>query len=92
MPTDKSASAMFQFRHPGQQPTVPEIARHYDLEPDQIDSAYGVVPTDSLDHLYVVLVASTGFDRLRRRLRELGLEGDPAIGLFADPPVETFDC
>ncbi len=92
MPTDKPAAAMFQFRHTGPQPTVPEIARHYDLGPDEIDSAYGVVPTDSQDHLYVVLVAPTGFDRLRRRLRDLGLEGDPAVGLFADPPAEAFDC
>jgi len=81
---------MFQFRHAGPEPTLQEVAQHYGLPVSDLDSAFGVVATDSVDHLYVVLVAPSGFERLRERLEALGLADDPAVGLFANPTVEPF--
>ena len=81
---------MFQFRHAGGQPTLEQIRQAYGLRPDQVDPEYGVVETDSREGLFVVLVDDGAQRQIEDKLKERGAAGDPAVGVFANPPVEPF--
>lgn len=85
-----TAWALFQFRAEGPAPSTADVAARFRLGPDDLDAGYGVVATDPADHLYVTLVRASAVDRLRRELHERGDDADPAVGVFADGPVEPF--
>jgi hypothetical protein len=81
---------LFQFRHPGGAPTLEQVRAEYGLNPNEVDATFGVIATDTADHLYTVLVDATATARIEARLRATGQNGDPAVGVFSNPRVESM--
>jgi hypothetical protein len=81
---------LFQFRHPGGAPTLEQVRAEYGLGPNEVDATFGVIATDSADHLYTVLVDASATARIDARLRATGRANDPAVGVFSNPNVEPM--
>ena len=82
---------MFQFRHDKEAPSLQDVCLRYSLEDDDVDHDFGVIQTDSVDRLFVVLVNENAQRRLESRMQELGEDKDPAVGVFSNPRVETTE-
>jgi hypothetical protein len=81
--------AMLQFRHPGEPPSIDEVAGRFNLRPEEIDRNYGVVASDPVDGLYVVLVDPAAQARIDAALA--AQPADPATGVFSNPRVEPTE-
>jgi len=84
------ATVMFQFRHTGKSPSLDEVRKEFGLAVGEIDSAFGVIQTDSAEHLYTVLVDEKAAKRIQSKLSERGADKDPAVGVFSNPPIGPF--
>jgi hypothetical protein len=80
---------MFQFRHKGQSPSIEQVRAMFDLRQDEVDAEYGVVQTDSLEGLYLVLVSESATPKIEKKLKND--KNDPAIGVFSNPHIEAYD-
>ncbi len=83
-------TAMLQFRQRGRAPSLKQVQRRFGLDASEIDAEYGVVQTDSTESLYVVRVDAAARPRIAARLKRLGLDDDPQVGIFADPQIEPM--
>ncbi|MGH9178048.1 MAG: hypothetical protein ACRD0N_05785 [Acidimicrobiales bacterium] len=81
------ADLMLQFRQEGQRPTLDEVRQMFGLEPGEVDEAYGVVPTDPSEGVYVVLVRPEAAEKVQGRLA--ARPPHPVEGLFGNPRVEA---
>lgn len=79
---------MLQFKHPGPPPTIDDVRQLFNLAASEIDSQFGVLPTDPSEGLYTVLVDVRASERIKAVLATR--PHDPAEGLFANPRVEPF--
>jgi hypothetical protein len=79
---------MLQFKHPGPPPTIDDVRRLFNLTAEEIDSQFGVLPTDPSEGLYTVLVDVRASERIKAALATR--PHDPAEGIFANPPIEPF--
>ncbi|MGY6551362.1 MAG: hypothetical protein ACXIT4_05635 [Erythrobacter sp.] len=82
-------TAMLQFRHSGEAPSLAEVAALFDLAPDELDGEFGVIATDPAEGLFTVLVDLCASARVTAALARR--PADPVEGLFVNPPVEPFD-
>lgn len=82
------STAMLQFRHRGEAPTLAEVCAAFDLAEHEIDRDFGIVATDPEDGLYTVLVDAAAAPRVEAALATR--ERDPAEGFFANPPIDPF--
>ena len=82
------STLMLQFKHTGPAPTVDDVRRLFNLEANEIDSAFGVIATDPDQGLFTVRVAPTAASRVRAVLATR--RRDSAEGLFADTPIAPF--
>jgi hypothetical protein len=83
---------IFQFRHRRpEEPTLAEVMAAYGLEAEDVDASYGVVKVadDGEGALYSILVTVAARAKVEARLATEGAR-DPAVGLFANPRIETF--
>ncbi len=85
------AYTMFQFRHNSPNPSLKDFMTQFEVREEQIDTTFGIIPTDSEENLFVVMVADEAEEIILKKLKELGLDKDPAIGLFSNPKIEPFD-
>ena len=81
------SKVMFQFRDRGRLPTLDDVCTRFGLRPDEVDSQFGVIPTDSDAGLYVVLVHASAQERIKEKLKTMGADADPAVGVFANPSI-----
>ncbi len=81
-------TVMLQFKHPGAPPTIDDIRRLFNLTIEEIDTQFGVLPTDPSEGLYVVLVDVRASERIKAVLATRS--PNPAEGLFANPRIEPF--
>jgi hypothetical protein len=79
---------MFQFRHKGATPRLDQVSSRYGLSIEQLDADYGVIETDSLEGLHVVLVDEDAQGQIQAKLKERGEDSDPAVGVFSNPRIE----
>lgn len=81
---------MFQFRATATEPRLDEVCEQFDLSQNEVDGDFGVIRTDSREGLYVMMVDDDAARRLEQRLQEMGLAGDPQVGVFSNPSIATF--
>jgi hypothetical protein len=55
-----------------------------------VDSEFGILQSDSKEGLYVMLVDISAQERIKERLRAMGADADPAVGIFSNPRVEPL--
>jgi hypothetical protein len=68
-------------------PATPEAAaRRLGVTVADLDTGYGVVPTDPDAGLHAVMLRAALADKVAARLAV----GDPAEGVFANPRIEPF--
>jgi hypothetical protein len=79
---------MLQFKHPGSPPSVAEVCRLFNLEPDELDVQFGIIATDPADGLYTVLIDAKALKRVEATLATRPRE--PGEGIFANPRIEPF--
>ena len=80
---------MLQVQHPGGQPTLADVRSRFGLAAAEVDEDYGVVPTDRVAGLFVILIKPEAVSKV-----EAALSRDrrhPAEGVFGNPPIEPTD-
>lgn len=82
-------TVMLQFKHQGKAPTLDEVRRLFNLDPDEIDKAFAVVATDPAQSLYTVLIAARAAERVEAVLSTR--PRDPAEGIFSNPRIEPLE-
>ena len=80
--------AMLQVIHKGSPPSLDEVRQLFNLKPEEIDKQFGVIATDPMEGVYVVMVDIKARARVDAALATRAL--DPAEGFFANPPIEPF--
>ena len=80
---------MLQVHHTGGQPTLAEVRSRFGLAAAEVDEDYGVVPTDRMAGLYVILIKPEAASKVEAALS--GNRRHPAEGVFGNPPIESFD-
>jgi hypothetical protein len=80
---------LFQFRHPGSEPTLETLYEEYGFEPGEIDLDYGIVKIDSAESLYAVLVDAAAQERVQARLPSDAEQRN--IGFFANTRIEPIE-
>lgn len=78
---------MIQFHFDGDEPDTQEVARRLAIEPDQIDSEFGVIATDPDAGLYTILVEAEVGAKVQSQLDR---DNDEAVGEFSNPRIEPF--
>jgi len=81
---------MFQFRHKGEIPSMKQVLAMFELYEDEIDTEYGVVQTDSIEGLYLVLVDESAQVKIEKKLKDINAKTDPMVGLFSNPRIEPY--
>jgi hypothetical protein len=84
------SKVMFQFREQHKRPTLDEVCASFDLRPNEVDSEFDVLQSDFQEGLYVVLVDFSAQERLKAKLKTMGADTDPAVGIFSNPGIEPF--
>lgn len=79
-------TVMLQFRQEGPAPTLDDVARTFDLAPEELDAQFGVIATDPTDGLYTVLISAEATERVGAVLASRS--DDPAEGIFSNTRVE----
>jgi hypothetical protein len=85
------SKVMFQFREQRTRPTLEEVCTTFGLRPDEVDSEFGVLQSDSREGLYVILVDASAQERITANLRIVGADADPAVGIFSNPRIEPCE-
>jgi hypothetical protein len=81
-------NVMLQFKHQGPAPFIDEVRRLFNLQVNEIDTQFGVIPTDPAEGIYTVLVAAKASERVKAVLASR--PRNPAEGIFANPRIEPF--
>lgn len=81
------ADLMLQFHYPGGRPELDEALAMFGLERTDVDEAYGVVPTDPSEGIYVILVKPEASGNVETALAKRPKHR--AEGLFGNPRVEA---
>ena len=79
---------MIQFLVPEGVPSLSSAAALLGLDPAELDSEFGVIPTDPDAGLYTVRVSTAAAARARAALDRRGVGG--AEGIFSDPRIAPF--
>ena len=58
-------TVMLQFKHQGPAPLIDEVSRLFNLQVNEIDTQFGVIPTDPAEGIYTVLVAAKASERVK---------------------------
>jgi hypothetical protein len=67
---------------PDQETDLGSVCRRFDLEPHEVDTAYGLVRVDKANSVYAVKIDANAASRIESR-RDVH-------GPFADPPASSF--
>ena len=81
---------LFQFRQKLSTPTIESVCETFGLKTEEVDAEYGVVQTDANEGLFVVMVDEIARTRIDEKLKLLGADSDPAVGIFSNPRIEPF--
>ena len=82
------ADSMLQFHHPGGVPALDTALTMFGLSYGDVDRDYGVVPTNPLEGLYVILVKDHALAKVEAALKSR--EKHAAEGLFGNPRIEPM--
>lgn len=81
-------TVLVQFKEPGPTPSEAEVRRLLDLNEDELDTQFGVIPTDPNEGVYAVRVSQLASKRVESALA--ARPSDPAEGIFSNPRIEAF--
>lgn len=79
------AKIMMTIHAPQGSPTLQEVIQRYAIEPDEIDSQFGVVPTDPDRNEYTILIEQSAANKVSPN------QDWDVSGPYSNPIIETFD-
>ncbi|AQG80277.1 hypothetical protein [Spirosoma montaniterrae] len=80
---------MLQFKAQQEQPSLESVKQQFKLSDEAIDKEFGVIETDSTEHLYVVMVDAGQQARIEKILARKAAK-HPAEGFFSNPPIKPI--
>lgn len=81
-------TVLVRFKEPEPTPSVEKIRRLLDLNDDELDTKFGVIPTDPAEGADAVPVSELAGKRVESALA--ARPSDPAEGIFSNPRSEAF--
>jgi hypothetical protein len=77
------AGLLFNITWEQGEPSIEDICRRYDLDPQELDSQFGII---KIDGVYCILVDEEAAERIGENFRD-----DPSIeGPFSNVGIDTF--